>query len=172
MVLSGSYRFTQDGRQTAFLEKTGKLSLLDEVGQLEIFPTAGDYLREVAKQKPSVNESDMLEQLSNTLGNYQQTELAINKKEQKVLDPMAKSSAATKKAAKKEAPAKKAASNGKEPAEMNDCICGCGEQCRNNFRPGHDARVHGWAKKVASGELKIGSLPPSAQKYIKQHASS
>lgn len=164
MVLSGSYRFLQNGKQTAYLEKTGKLTLLDEIGQLEMFQNCGDYIKEVAKRKPAGTESDVLVQLSETLGNYVQTDIVVQQKKEKVLNPMP--SAATKKA--KEKPAKKGATaNGKAEVEMKDCICGCGEQTPRNFRPGHDARVHGWAKKVEKGEIKITSLPKSAQAYIK-----
>lgn len=35
------------------------------------------------------------------------------------------------------------------------CFCGCGAEVNHNrrFKPGHDARFHGRAKKVARGEL-------------------
>ncbi len=33
------------------------------------------------------------------------------------------------------------------------CFCGCGGTTKSKFVPGHDARFHGWAKKVVRGEL-------------------
>lgn len=35
------------------------------------------------------------------------------------------------------------------------CWCGCGGSTKSRFVPGHDARYHGWAKKVLRGELKL-----------------
>lgn len=32
------------------------------------------------------------------------------------------------------------------------CWCGCGTQTKGRFAPGHDARYHGLAKRVARGE--------------------
>ncbi len=39
----------------------------------------------------------------------------------------------------------------KTPKTPVPCWCGCGGQTMNRFVPGHDARFHGWAKKVARG---------------------
>lgn len=35
------------------------------------------------------------------------------------------------------------------------CFCGCGGETQSRFVPGHDARFHGWARKVAKGELNL-----------------
>jgi hypothetical protein len=40
---------------------------------------------------------------------------------------------------------------GKKPTR--ECFCGCGNPTQSRFVPGHDARFHGWARKVAKGEL-------------------
>lgn len=58
-----------------------------------------------------------------------------------------------------------------KPTTMNECVCGCGGKTVRTFCPGHDARVHSWMKKITKGDLKIGTLPPIAQKYIKQHSA-
>ena len=42
---------------------------------------------------------------------------------------------------------------GKKPTRP--CFCGCGGETQSRFVPGHDARFHGWARKVAKGELDI-----------------
>jgi hypothetical protein len=34
------------------------------------------------------------------------------------------------------------------------CWCGCGQTTKRRFAPGHDARFHGLAKKVARGEAE------------------
>ena len=37
----------------------------------------------------------------------------------------------------------------------NPCWCGCGGLTRRRFCPGHDARFHGLAKRVARGEAPM-----------------
>ncbi len=36
--------------------------------------------------------------------------------------------------------------------QQNLCWCGCGQTTKSRFVPGHDARFHGLAKRVARGE--------------------
>ena len=42
---------------------------------------------------------------------------------------------------------------------LNDCWCGCGGQTKSRFVPGHDAKFHSDAKKVARGLLSEDDLP-------------
>ncbi len=42
------------------------------------------------------------------------------------------------------------------PKPLVPCWCGCGGETRGRFVPGHDARFHGQAKKVARGLLEPG----------------
>lgn len=45
-------------------------------------------------------------------------------------------------------PARKAPAKAAEkPAPLNSCACGCGAAVRNNFRPGHDARLAGQLRR-------------------------
>lgn len=172
MVFSGNYRFLLNGKRTATLEQAGKLVLLDDGGGIEVFRDWADYPRTILKEKPATNETDALEQLKETLGTPYQISQLVNKKKEEGVVIMA--SAATKTAKEKatKGVAKKANGSAKkaaDSAELNDCNCGCGEKTPRNFRPGHDARVHSWAKKVAAGEIKLNSLPSVAQKYIRAH---
>ncbi len=43
----------------------------------------------------------------------------------------------------------------------NFCICGCGTPIKpkSTFAPGHDARVHGWMRKIEKGEMDASELP-------------
>lgn len=38
---------------------------------------------------------------------------------------------------------------------VRNCVCGCGGQTTGNFVPGHDARFHGWLKKLADGRIDV-----------------
>ena len=40
---------------------------------------------------------------------------------------------------------------------VNSCWCGCGGETKGRFVPGHDARFHGLAKRVARGEEEMPS---------------
>lgn len=42
---------------------------------------------------------------------------------------------------------------------LNICWCGCGGLTKSRFVPGHDARFHSDAKKVARGEISDEDLP-------------
>lgn len=39
--------------------------------------------------------------------------------------------------------------------QVNTCWCGCGGETKGRFVPGHDARFHGLAKRVARGEAEM-----------------
>ena len=74
-------------------------------------------------------------------------------------------------AAAKEKPVKVIKDKKKAAATpVGECCCGCGEEVARNFKPGHDARVHSWAKKVAAGEMKLSSLKKVTQDYINSHS--
>lgn len=51
----------------------------------------------------------------------------------------------------------------KAPKVLNACGCGCNQPCKANFLPGHDAKLHGWVKKVAAGTLALSELPAQVQ---------
>lgn len=58
--------------------------------------------------------------------------------------------------------APKAPREPKAPKEPRPCLCGCGEMTASSFRMGHDARFHGWMKRIADGKLDASTLPASA----------
>lgn len=41
----------------------------------------------------------------------------------------------------------------KAPQKLRSCACGCGGETTSYFMPGHDARLHGWVKKLADGRI-------------------
>lgn len=47
----------------------------------------------------------------------------------------------------------------KEPKTLNLCGCGCGTPVKSSFAPGHDAKLHGWIKKLAAGKMLLTELP-------------
>jgi hypothetical protein len=52
---------------------------------------------------------------------------------------------------------------------LGECACGCGEtllSAKRAFRQGHDARFHGWGKRIASGDLDPATIPASARKLF------
>jgi hypothetical protein len=67
-LLSG-YRFSNPGGESAYLDNTGKLYLRDDRGNLEIFASWSDYVRDVLKDKPTTGGEDaIVAQLSVILG--------------------------------------------------------------------------------------------------------
>jgi hypothetical protein len=87
--------------------------------------------------------------------------------------------AATTETDKETGMAKKAKSNGavkakraagakreKTPKTVRKCVCGCGGETTGYFQPGHDARFHGWIKKLASGKMGPSELPASVRKGL------
>ena len=67
---------------------------------------------------------------------------------------------------KKSGVAKKAVQAGaapKQPKFLNACGCGCGQPCKSRFLPGHDAKLHGWVKKLAAGVMSLDELPPQVR---------
>lgn len=67
----------------------------------------------------------------------------------------------------------KAAKAPKAPVALTPdgkCLCGCGEQVTKRFKPGHDARMFGWFKKVASGDMDFNDLPKAVKARVKDKA--
>lgn len=58
------------------------------------------------------------------------------------------------------------AATAKVPKTVRKCYCGCGEETTSFFAPGHDARWHGWVKKLASGVLKPEDLTGQQKKSL------
>lgn len=54
----------------------------------------------------------------------------------------------------------------KPPKTVRKCACGCGEETTSYFAPGHDARWHGWARKLASGALTPEDLSAQQRKSL------
>lgn len=171
--LNNGYRFWDERRVSAVLEKDGRLFLKDGVGSLEIFQSWRDYMKDVVHMIPTKGaEDDIVDQLSISLGTPQTIDETVKEKRKGNLgDTQGKEVDTMAQAKKAAAPAKKANGTAKKSnGTLNDCVCGCGGKTGKNFVPGHDSKVHSWAKKVATGEIKLGSLPQSAQKYIRAHA--
>jgi hypothetical protein len=57
------------------------------------------------------------------------------------------------KVAKKAKAKANGAAKAKAPKEVRNCVCGCGTETTGYFAPGHDARYHGWVKKLADGRI-------------------
>ena len=54
----------------------------------------------------------------------------------------------------------------KAPKTVRKCGCGCGEETMSYFAPGHDARYHGWVKKLAAGTLEPSDLTAAQRKAL------
>lgn len=63
--------------------------------------------------------------------------------------------------------AAKSKSNGaaksKPTKTVRKCVCGCSTDTTGYFAPGHDARVHGWIKKLAAGKMKPSEIPAAVR---------
>lgn len=200
MKLSSGYRFMCGEVRTAFLESGGKLSLMDESGNISIYKSWKDFVTEVMGAKPSTgDEIEIISQLESALGTPEPVsdEPREKKTRQQTVkkatatepaaegaEPSAKKETTAKTAKKEPKPvaAKPAAAAKEKPVKVikdkkkaaatpvGECCCGCGEEVARNFKPGHDARVHSWAKKVAAGEMKLSSLKKVTQDYINSHS--
>lgn len=69
------------------------------------------------------------------------------------IDARSKEGKMAKKAAAKRA-GNGATKREKTPAKVRNCTCGCGTETTGYFAPGHDARFHGWTKKLADGRIQ------------------
>lgn len=187
------YRFVDDqGVTTAVLEASGKFSLREGNSSLEVHESYVDFMKIMGETpKSTVDEKVILDQLSNMgLGRceYINLEPKNTKSPEHEESPMA---TATKdktieqkkkdlekiKAERKAKTAKPAAKAAKTatPKELGDCQCGCGEKVARNFKQGHDARTHGWGKKIDRGEMKFSEIPSPnpaiPEKYLKAHGT-
>lgn len=54
----------------------------------------------------------------------------------------------------------------KTPVTLNMCGCGCGAAVKSKFQMGHDARFHGWLKRLKDGRMKPTDLPPAVAKLL------
>jgi hypothetical protein len=63
------------------------------------------------------------------------------------------------KAGPKKVQVAKAAKAETGPKLLNLCGCGCGAGVKSRFQPGHDAKLHGWVKKLERGAMALGELP-------------
>lgn len=171
--LSNGYRFRDGESVNAILDPNGKLSLRDGNAGLDIYQSWRDYVKEVLSDVPTKGgEDEILEQLSVILGTPEPIDVQVKQHsvpQQGDSDMKNATAAPAKKATAKAAPPAKAP-RVKAEKVMGPCVCGCGGLTGGNFVPGHDSRVHSWQKKVAKGEIKLNSLPATAQKYIKEHA--
>jgi hypothetical protein len=187
------YKFVDTkGATTAVLDPNGKFTLKDGPSSIEVFANWRDFVKSMG-EKPvmaaAYDEPVVLEQLSSLgLGKFHpiirggQENSTMAKKNGTTPSTPSKKAAAT--PAKTESKPKAAATPAKAPAKTAEkkpatpakdlpmCACGCGEQVLNakrEFRQGHDARVHGWAKKVERGDMKLTELNPTAQAWMKAH---
>ncbi len=182
-IFSNGYKFNDGTRVTAILDQNGSLTLKGDADDpkstsLTVFDTWKNYVREVMQDVPvkSGAEDEVVEQLSMILGDATTVEVEVSGHEGRKKKPTeeGETDMATKTAVKKAAtPAKKptaAAKRAKEVKDPKDCTCGCGAQTKGgNFVAGHDARVHGWGKKIGRGEMKFNEVPAIAQKFLKAH---
>src|SRR6185312_8255449 len=146
MELSSGYRFWHDKQVSAILDKNGTLSLKDDCGGLEVWENWRYYVRDLLKLTPTKgDESKILDQLGETLGQYQQISTVIAKGKSQDLSLISNGTGESmvdkqaKKAAPKAKKVAKSASNG-NGVELNDCTCGCGGKTKGTFCPGHDSR--------------------------------
>ena len=165
-------------KRTGLLEPNGKLTTFD--GGNETYNSFRDYANDVLGEviPTKATEEEILTILSIGLGEYtvvqQETpnetpaaakkRLADKEKEDKIaMKNATKAPAPTKAAAPAPTKQAKPAPEAKAPkvkAEkvVNDCTCGCGNKTGGLFAPGHDARVHGWGKKIDRGEMTFKQL--------------
>jgi hypothetical protein len=198
MQNNDGYRFVDpDGRTNAILEPNGKFTLKDGTSSIEVFANWRDFVKSMGEKPVGAAQYDdpkVLEQLSKMgLGGYQPitresketTNVAkknatpANGAAAKAPAPAAKKAAEAPKAPAKKAaapaakPAPKAAPKAAvDPATLPICPCGCGEHVLNakrEFRQGHDARTHGYAKKIERGQMKLSELSPETQKWMREH---
>ena len=46
---------------------------------------------------------------------------------------------------------------------LHDCACGCGQQTKSTWFPGHDGRATGWAVRILKGLLTLEQVPANEQ---------
>lgn len=60
----------------------------------------------------------------------------------------------------------KAPKKERAPKLLNLCGDGCGARVQRNFAMGHDARFHGWLKRLADGRMKPNEVPAGVAKIL------
>lgn len=170
-ALENSYRFIDAGKRTGVLDANGKFTKIDTDGSITNYESWKDYLKELKADPEDGEEEFIVSQLEMVLGEAQAISQEVSghtppqKKETEMKNATkpAKAEKAVKEVKPKEVKEKKA------PVEkvINDCQCGCGGKTGSKFVPGHDARFHGWEKKIARGEMKFSEIPASAAKIMK-----
>ena len=173
--LSSDFRFLDGGIRTGLIEQSGKLTLIEGAGSITSYESWRDFVKEVMGEIPVVasDEAEILNQIGQVLGVWEPVTVVVSGKQRPASTTNEEATtgeetmATTKKAvpAKKAAPVKKAA---KAEVVQSPCKCGCGTMVNKNYAPGHDARVHGWAKKIQRGDMKFSEIPAIAQNFLKK----
>jgi hypothetical protein len=164
------YRFAKDGKTSAILEGT-TLSLKDNGGLLEKLPW-WEYVTKYMGEEP---EKDSIEaqllQLSESLGEATPIIKSTPRSLVRVPLILPSKAEAAERAAEKRVNAEKARIHDGEDGN-GLCLCGCGEPLLKpgrRFRQGHDARFHGWIKKVEDGRMKFEDLNSTVQEWCIKH---
>lgn len=58
----------------------------------------------------------------------------------------------------------------KDTTQLKPCKCGCGEQVKRTFKPGHDARYNSLLKKALAGTMAWDELPLAIRVEYKSFA--
>lgn len=131
-------------------------SLVDIVNPLTMGGNSQEYQRYVRMASAS-GEGAIVEGKGATFDSFDSTELVVTGINTNLdetdsvpttrgMDDMAKKNKTKAKA--------KGAKRDKTPKTVRNCVCGCGTETTGHFAPGHDARYHGWIKKLADGRIQ------------------
>lgn len=56
----------------------------------------------------------------------------------------------------------------RKPKPEVPCACGCGLTTRRVWHPGHDARHHGWVRRVQAGIVTLEQIPEGERQVVAQ----
>jgi hypothetical protein len=104
----------------------------------------------------------LLDSFDNTPIDTDDPDMGLMDGDEATANPTKKELSMAKKAAAKVAKANgkvKSAAKAKGPKVLKPCVCTCGGQTASYFCPGHDARMHGWIKKLAEGTIEPKDVP-------------
>jgi hypothetical protein len=180
---SDGFKFLDNtGVVTAVLDVDGKFTLKDANASLEMFPSWSDFVVSFGdKPVNAKTQEDVISQLT-SMGLGEAVPIVrpgASTRPPKVSKPAVTKPAADVPAATKltkenevakKAPAKpvkKAAKKGKADVVLQPCKCGCDTKVAKNFAAGHDARLHGYQKKIERGEAKFSDYPAIAVAFMK-----
>lgn len=63
-----------------------------------------------------------------------------------------------------------AAKRTRKPKPGKPCECGCGAMTKGGrFLPGHDSRLHSWARAVEAGRVAIKDIPDGERQAVEKH---